>query len=332
MALTKEFVKLMKGTIGVKSEVGKGTTFSVLLPIHKIATPNPDFSKLDPIIPIADGLLDTVVPDAINLTATARNEKPLLLLIEDNALIIVYIRSLLEKEYHLFWEINGQLGIDKALEIIPDIIISDVMMPLKNGFEVTQTLKNDERTSHIPIILLTAKADVASKIIGLEWGADAYLAKPFRPKELQVRLANMITLRQKLQAYYTGDSAQIANKTNKGLSTPLLEKKIQNETVFLLKIDNILEQYLMDSNFGVAQLCQKLYTSQSQLYRKVKALTNKSTVAYIRNYRLHKAKTLLEKSEISVTDVAYEVGFSDPFYFSRLFSEEFGYSPKKNRN
>ena len=214
---------------------------------------------------------------------------------------------------------NGEIGIKKAVELVPDIVISDVMMPLKDGFAVTRFLKNDERTSHIPIVLLTAKADVESRLEGLGRGADAYLAKPFDKKELRLRLEKLIELRKKLQARY----AQF------NLPQQSEDIRIQIEDAFLEKLNSVIEANLGEADFNVGELCSEMLMSRSQLFRKLKALTDKSIVAYLRSARLHKAKELLQSSELNVTEVAFEVGFNDPKYFSRAFSKEFGYSPKK---
>ena len=254
-----------------------------------------------------------------------------MLLIEDNPDVMEYLTSCLEESYQLDFAFNGKAGIEKALEIVPDIIISDVMMPEKNGFEVTHFLKNDERTSHIPIILLTAKADINSKVIGLERGADAYLTKPFDKKELQVRLEKLIELRHKLQSHYGGDQAFVGDNGSISNSDVAIKTAVEFEDVFLKKLNDILEKHLNNSDFDIPQLCRELHMSQSQLYRKIKALTDKSIISYLRSFRLHKGKILLQTSSFSISKIAYEVGFTDPAYFSRKFSEEFGIPPSSIR-
>jgi YesN/AraC family two-component response regulator len=215
---------------------------------------------------------------------------------------------------------NGQAGIEKALETVPDIIVSDVMMPFKDGFEVVETLKNDARTSHIPIILLTAKADVQSRLTGLRRGADAYLSKPFHQEELLVTLENLLETRRKLQLKYQ-QSILVADlpAPDAAASDP--------EDAFLQNVRAIIEANYADESFGLPQLCQKIRLSRSQLFRKMKALTDIAPSDLIRKHRLNKAKALLESGAANVAEAAWEVGFKDPSYFSKLYQEEFGEAP-----
>jgi len=196
LALTKELINLMEGTIVVESELGKGTTFTVRLPVVRSAEMAESVPK--------EGFLPTSSKAAkLPITSLKKDEDtPRLLIIEDNADVVEYMASFLGNYYHLDLAYNGKIGIEKALENVPDIIISDVMMPEKDGFEVCEALKNDERTSHIPIVLLTAKADVESRIAGLKRGADDYLKKPFNQQELLAVLANRLEIRKKLQNRY----------------------------------------------------------------------------------------------------------------------------------
>ncbi len=331
LALTKELVELMNGTIKVDSVLGKGTSFTILLPITNKAPlinnkPLPDPSAMTRAFPLATSTT------ALSATEKEDPTKDRLLIIEDNVDVALYLKDCLETTYQLYFAQSGQEGIDKAIQLVPDIIISDVMMPKKDGFEVTQYLKNEERTSHIPIILLTAKADIASKIKGLEHGADAYLKKPFLPKELQVRLEKLVESRRKLQTHFAGAKAYNLQKMVAPKPATTVQKSIHRENAFLLKVNKILDKYLSDADLDIATICQELYMSQSQLYRKIKALTGKSIVAYLRAYRLHKAKKLLQDPKKSITDIAYYVGFSDSRYFSRQFSNEFGSPPRANRD
>jgi CheY-like chemotaxis protein len=256
----------------------------------------------------------TTVSDQTSSTVT---ERPQLLIIEDNPDVVTYLKSCLSGLYQLDVAYNGLIGIEKATENIPDLIISDVMMPEKNGFEVCDTLKNDERTSHIPIVLLTAKADASSKIAGLRRGADAYLSKPFNQEELLVRLAQLVELQQRMVAYFSGKE-------------PLSQVKavdIQPEDTFIQKVTGITEQHYQKDSFGLPQLCQKVGMSRSQLYRKLKALTGTSPSEFIRNYRLSRAKVLLETSDLNISEVALEVGYKNVSHFSKSYQELFGNLP-----
>jgi YesN/AraC family two-component response regulator len=216
---------------------------------------------------------------------------------------------------------NGREGIDQALEIVPDIIISDIMMPEKDGYEVCDTLREDIRTSHIPIILLTAKADRDAKLEGLKVGADAYLTKPFDKEELGIRLHKLLELRRNLQARYS-------NLESIG---PVEKESLNKEEKFLQELHHLLEDHLSEEGFGIAQLCRKMGMSRTQLHHKIKALTGKSTSIFIRSIRLKKAKELLRNSDLNVSEVAYEVGFRTPVYFTQVFTEEVGVSPSRYR-
>jgi DNA-binding response OmpR family regulator/two-component sensor histidine kinase len=320
LALTKELVKLMNGEISVTSKLKKGTEFKILLPIQNLAPKaNPNWI---PIKKTAGKKEDATPVLSSKEGANVSTEKPILLLIEDNEDVITYIQTCLEEDYEINKAINGHLGIEKAFELIPDVIISDVMMPEKDGYEVCATLKTDPRTSHVPIILLTAKTTEEDKITGLKQGADAYLTKPFNKEELLVRLEKLLTLRKQLQERY---STFLPNR-NTTSDTP------SPESEFLGKIHQLVEDNLSDDSFGITQLCRGMGMSRSQIYRKLIALTGKSTSIYLRSIRLHHAKELLQNSQLTVSEVAYDVGFSDPAYFSRLFTQEFGAPPREMRS
>jgi YesN/AraC family two-component response regulator len=260
----------------------------------------------------------------------SNSDLPSLLLIEDNPDVVNFLTAGLEPFYNLEYAYNGRSGIEKAIEIIPDLIISDVMMPEKDGFEVCQVLKEDARTSHIPIVLLTAKAGVENRIKGLRYGADAYLAKPFHHEELLVTLANLLDLRRKLQDRYRTTAWQAPQQpTQESLLLPATKPDI--EDAFLQKVVALIDQHLDNAEFSVPELASKMGLSQSQLYRKIKALTDLSTAAFIRKYRLQKGKQLLQTTELTIAEIAYMVGFTTPSYFSDAFTEEFGHRPNAMR-
>lgn len=341
LALTKELVKAMGGDISVESEVGKGTTFTVRLPVsNKVGASDGTTPGVPVAHPLAKHLAGNSLvpklptgglsPDGIPPAIQASNY---ILLIEDNPDIAEYLASCLQNEgdregnpYQLDVAYNGRAGIEKALETIPDLIISDVMMPEKDGFEVCETLKNDERSSHVPIILLTAKTDVESRIAGLRRGADAYLAKPFHREELLVTLANLLEVRRKLQQKFRETAFQSAP------ISPLLEQANPDpENAFVLKVKDIVLERLSDSKLNVEDLCRALAMSQPQLHRKLTALTGKNASQFIRSLRLARAKELLLTEQMNVREVAFAVGFDDPKYFSRVFTEEFGMAPSRLR-
>ncbi|MFM9950912.1 MAG: ATP-binding protein [Saprospiraceae bacterium] len=327
LALTKELVKAMGGDISVESEVGKGTTFTVRLPITRKAENPAQAGQVLNLPP-----LESLNPQIL------KSSTPQILLIEDNADVVEYLAACLsspfgggrEGAYQLDFAYNGRAGIEKALKNVPDLIVSDVMMPEKDGFEVVETLKNDERSSHIPIVLLTAKADVASRIAGLKRGADAYLAKPFHQEELLVTINNLLELRRKLHTKY----ASIANA---GLQTPDWpgvksefrnpQPEIDLENQFLQKIRSIVEHNLSDADFEMPHLERAVAMSRSQIFRKIKALTGKSPSQFIRSIRLQHGRQLLQTTGLTVSEIAYKVGFANVKYFSDAFLEEFGERP-----
>lgn len=327
LALAKELVEMMQGHISVKSEIGKGTEFTVVLPVNReaeqqqveIPLSRKDMMQAEQVQPTFPLIADAIS----NNQVLPVDDLPLLLIIEDNPDVATYIETCLEGLYQVEKAENGQVGIDRAIEMVPDIIITDVMMPQKDGFEVCNTLKHDARTSHIPIIMLTAKASVEDKLTGLERGADAYLIKPFNKKELFIRLQKLIELRQQLQKRYSG--AALFDPA------PTSEVPLEIEDAFLVKLKNIVAAHLDDPEFSIPQFCQEAGMSRTQLHRKLKALTDKSATAFIRSYRLRKGKELLLTTDLNVSEIAYDVGFQNPTYFSTRFFEEFGVTPSEIR-
>jgi signal transduction histidine kinase/DNA-binding response OmpR family regulator/ligand-binding sensor domain-containing protein len=318
LALVQELVKLLQGKITVNSTPGKGTAFRISLPFlgqsAQLQSYSANFTP-ETSFPIP------LVPEPLYALADD-DSRPLLLIVEDNPDVRFYITECVRETYRVALAGDGAEGIEKARELVPDIVISDVMMPEKDGYEVCDTLKNDERTSHIPIILLTAKADNASRIAGLRRGADAYLAKPFDLEELLVQL-NMLLERQK---------RMIAYFSKKAITEPDTETSEQKEIYtiehgFIRKVRMIIEENFTDENFALPQLCQALNMSRSQLYRKLKALMDVPPSDFIRTYRLEKGKSLLETSDLTVSEVAWKVGYKDASHFSRSFHEMFGFTP-----
>lgn len=321
LALTKELVELMGGSIDVESTLGKGSTFNLLLPIGLVAntatSPSSHTFAPEPLphLPSHQQAAVYATPESSD------GEKPVLLLIEDNADVVVYLTGLLGTDYEVHTAPNGLLGIERALDLIPDLIVSDVMMPEKDGYEVCETLKKDERTSHVPIILLTARAVEADRITGLRMGADAYLMKPFNKEELFVRLENLLELRRELQQRYAGDGFPKSEKPEKQAAEPTIEDR------FLQKLKTVVLENLDNSEFDTEKLSQAVHLSPSQLYRKLKALTDDTPHSFIQKIRLHQAYDMLTSTDKLIADIAYSVGFNDPNYFSRAFSKEFGESP-----
>jgi signal transduction histidine kinase/AraC-like DNA-binding protein len=316
--IVKELVHLLDGNLFISSQPDKGTEITVLLPVTNKA----EISKA--VCKETQSLTDNTRNHEISeVQPDALKEHPLILIIEDNNDIVNYLKTITAKSYQIIRAENGRLGIETALNMVPDIIISDVLMPEKNGFEVCETLKNDFRTSHIPIILLTAKADFESKMIGLNLGADYYLPKPFDRVELETVIKNLISNREKLKAKYTA-VAIMPDQSKINYSNP--------DEIFLYKLSEVMQNNYMEDSFGTKQLTRQMGMSRVQLFRKLKALTGMSASTFIRLYRLTMARFKIEKTGMSISEIAYVCGFSDPAYFSHAFKNEFGLSPSKIRS
>ncbi len=333
LALTKELVELHKGKIEVESKEGEGTTFTVTLPIGKGAFSMDEISESalqsNPVIEpstIAENTQaktdSTIPPDfqsAIRNPQSAIEKSAIILVVEDNPDVRSYIVDQFREQYQIIEAENGRLGLERALETTPDLVISDIMMPEMDGTEFCKLLKTNEKTSHIPVVMLTALAEQGDRLKGLELGADDYLVKPFDAKELTVRVANLIAGRQKLQEHYRRSLNSFA---------PIAEVKAESvDAVFLKKVREAVETNLEDENFSVVELSGQVGMSRSQLHRKLSALTGFSPNEVIRNMRLERAKQLLEKRVGNASEVAYMTGFNSPAYFAKCFKDYFGMTP-----
>lgn len=311
LALTKALVHLLGGQIKVRSKLGEGTVFNVELPIHRNAALAGGFSKAsaDPVqIPV-----QTILPTTSEVT-----NLPLVLIVEDNPDLVDYLRACLQPNYNVAVAMDGEAGIEQALAIGPDIIISDVMMPKKDGFEMCRTLKNDARTSHIPIILLTALAETEDRLRGLEDGADAYLSKPFLQKELEICMRKALELREKIKEYFS-------NPTN-APETPTIKK--QHE--FVVALNAFLEENYARP-LSVTELAAAFHFSEAQLRDKLGSLLHHKPQRYILLYRLKKAEERLLFKNESIEEIAAKTGFSDGSHFSNAFLEEYGMRPGEYR-
>ncbi|RRB06403.1 hybrid sensor histidine kinase/response regulator transcription factor [Larkinella rosea] len=311
LALVSELIRVLNGTIDATSAEGVGTTFTVTLPL---------ITKNAEVDPIPTRFQASVGQERRNDRSAV--SEPSLLIIDDNADIRAYVRSIFETDYKIIEAVDGHEGLEKATTILPDVVICDLMMPRLDGFGFCRTLKTQEATSHIPVVMLTARATVENRIEGFELGADDYLTKPFNQIEIAVRVRNLVQKQTRLQAYFGGMARAIL---------PGDEATKTKEEAFLLKAKAVIEQHLVESGFGVEQLSEELNLSQQQLVRKLKALTGQTAVEFIRNQRLDHAADLLHRGTHTVSEVAYQVGFESLSYFTKVFQNKFGVVPSAYR-
>ena len=309
LSLVKELTELMKGQIKVISSYGKGSTFIVQLPItvEEVSTS----SATSPLIKIEKTNIALT-----ELQGKAVNEGPLILVVEDNEELLSFIVDCLSPAWRILQASNGKLAWDIVLNELPDIIISDVMMPEMNGDELCQRVKEDVRTGHISVILLTAKAAHESRLAGLKKGADEYLTKPFHLDELELRLQNLVNQQERLR-----------NHLQKELLPESPLKKLPHiNDIFIQNLYKELDELLISPNFSVDVLAQTMAMSQRTLNRKLKAILNISPLEFIRKYRLQKAAVLISAG-YNISDAAYKVGFDTASYFTQCFKEEYGKTP-----
>jgi signal transduction histidine kinase/DNA-binding response OmpR family regulator len=323
MALAKELVEAHHGKIAVESIVGKGTTFTVLLPLGKEHLTQEDLGSAEPAI--RNRYLDELILEDDNISGvkqtTPKNtsDLPVLLVVEDNTDMRNYICKTLAEHYEMSEAINGKEGLKKAQETLPDLIISDIMMPEMDGFKLCQEIKSHELTSHIPVILLTAKADHQSRMEGLETRADDYLSKPFDADELKLIIRNRIEERRALRERF---SREVTLQPRQICITSMDEQ-------FLSKVLAIIEKNMDNELFSIDELSREVGYSNMHFYRKIKALAGQPPSQFVRTIRLKRAAELLAKNSDNVSQIAYSVGFSSLSYFNKCFKEQFGVTPGK---
>lgn len=336
LALVKSFVELHHGEARVESELGKGSDFIVVIPREQEGDSQVIHNDVDIVDNSVNASASTgknVVDESVlqyiddgdrsrgkvQQLVSENTNRPTVLVIDDNTDIRQYERTLLQDEYVVLEAADGKEGLAVALKEVPDLVICDVMMPVMDGLELTEQLKTNTATSHIPVIMLTAKNLEEHRAEGYEHGADSYITKPFHSKVLLARIENLLRQRQLLKNLYQG-----AQEAEKEISEAHLEDR---DKQFLKQLQAIIQKNLSDSEFGVEDMGQQIGLSRVQLYRKVKAMTGSSVVDLLRKARLAKARRLLETRSMSVSEVAYEVGFSAPSYFTKCFKEEYGMLP-----
>jgi signal transduction histidine kinase/DNA-binding response OmpR family regulator len=324
LALTKELVDLHRGTIEVNSQKGVGTTFHVNLPITLAALPasislgNTDVMTEKPAEVLRDFKPNGPI-HATNGTEATEKAQPLVLVVEDNEDLREFISDILRPTYRVITASNGLQGERMAFEHIPDVVISDVMMPKKDGYELCHALKKNTKTSHVPIIMLTAKAGKVNIIEGLTQGADVYLTKPFEADELLLRIRNLIETRKRIWEHFKALDMLLID----GLEVSSVEDQ------FLQKVMVVIKKNLDNERFSVDDIAREVGFSRSQLHRKLKALTDKSAQQLIAENRLNEAYRRLENKVGSVSEVAYAVGYTNMSYFAKAFKDKFGRLPSK---
>jgi DNA-binding response OmpR family regulator len=316
LSITREFVRIHGGRIELRSAVGEGSCFTVLLPVKEVFRHS---SMTDP-TPV-DRVSEEAMPEPALVTESngkaGAERKRTLLLIEDNDDFRFYLKDNLKLHYTILEARNGLDGWKQTLSQQPDLIVSDIMMPEMNGIDLCRKIKTDERVSHIPVVLLTARSSEEQKLEGFESGADEYVTKPFNFEILESRIKNLIIQREK------------SHKTfRKTLDVKASELKITPlDTRFIENAIKCVEQNVSSPDFSVEHLGRELGISRAYLYKKILALTGKSPLEFIRTIRLQHAAQLLEKSQLTVSEIAYKVGFNNPKYFTKYFKEEFHILP-----
>jgi signal transduction histidine kinase/ligand-binding sensor domain-containing protein/DNA-binding response OmpR family regulator len=325
LSLVKELVELQEGAIWAESTPGIQTCFRVRLPVLMAGleqmvvaendvsnSPQPFLQVQEEHNAVADKAAEAPMPPT-------EEDAPLVLLVEDNADLRDYMRETLQAAYKIIEAPNGLEGYRQALETIPDLVVSDIMMPKMDGLELCQKLKLNEKTSHIPVVLLTAKANSQSRIEGLQTGADDYIIKPFEIAELEVRIKNLIAGRRKLREHF---SREITLQPAAIVITSVDER-------FLQRVMQVMEANMADANFGVEDLGREIGMSRMQLYRKLQALTDLSPSDFMKKMRLQRAAQLLLQGSGNVSEISYQVGFSSHAYFSKCFHDQYGKTPSE---
>ena len=317
LAITKKFVRLHGGTISVQSAPGEGSCFTVILPVATALTAKPVAEPVVQEIQVPEPAVNNLVGEA---QAGGKNgKKPVVLLIEDNEDFRFYLKDIFQAYYTIKEAADGKQGWQQVLACNPDLVVSDIMMPEMDGLTMCRKIRSHEATNHIPVVMLTAKADKHSKLKGLETGADIYIAKPFDANELMLIVGNLLKRRKQLQEL-------IAKKQRWVAQADHLEIE-DCDRQFIDKLNKIMELNYSREGFGVEEFTLEAGMSRAQLYRKIKAITGVSTGEFIRNFRMAKACALLASKNTSVGELAYKVGFSSQSNFIKSFKDQFGHTP-----
>ncbi|MEO6479600.1 MAG: substrate-binding domain-containing protein [Ferruginibacter sp.] len=324
LSLSKELISLHHGTIKVKSEKGKGANFEISLPTGKSHLERDEILTAEPVLinTYEDLKIYTTDMEPIVLeteTPIATTKENSILIIEDNEDLRAFLKIRLGETYEIHEAADGEAGTMLAYDVVPDLIISDIVLPGENGLQITEKLKGDIRTSHIPIILLTAKGSIEDQIKGIKLKADAFIVKPFNLEYLEETINNLLKNRAILREHYT---SELPTETRSNSSNKIDRK-------FISEFTSIVESNISNEDFSVNEICKEIGISRVQLYRKVKALIGYNVNDYIVAVRLQKAKFLLTNGDLSIAEIAYQVGFSTQAYFSNVFKSKFGYTPSE---
>ncbi|RMA57169.1 hybrid sensor histidine kinase/response regulator transcription factor [Ulvibacter antarcticus] len=317
LALSKELAELHHGNITITNDAEGYLVFTTEIPVSKTSF---DASEVfsEEVLKAAEEV-DVPSEEKIENTQIPTDDAPIMLIVDDALDIRNYVSSIFETTYNVHTAVNGKEGFEKALTLIPDVIISDVMMPEDDGFTLTRNLKRHELTSHIPVILLTAKSDVTDKLEGMEIGADSYMTKPFSSQLVKATAENLIENRRKLQQRFSQEVILIP----KEIAVTSADEQ------FLNRLQKVIDARITDPEFTVEEFSKEMSVSRMQLHRKLKALSGQSTSEFLRTQRLRLAIGLIKEGKISISEVGYTVGFNDPSYFTKCFKQEFGYPPSE---
>lgn len=324
LSIAKSIVKLHKGTIMVKNNIPHGVVFSVVLPLGKDhlledellneSSNNEPMAAYEPPSYHSD-------PEALNDISDLKIDKdiPTILLVEDNETLRSFIKDLLQNDYNILEAENGKIALEKTLSYMPDLIISDIVMPVMQGTELCKKIKENIITNHIPVVLLTSKTSLSSKLIGLESGADEYISKPFDINELKLRVKNILASKQKMKnKFLTDDYAR-----PEGMNLSTLDEKLQK------KAFQIIEDNISNDQFDIPSFSSELGVSRTMLFTKIKAWTNLTPNEFIQDYRLKRAAQFLELNKFNISQICYKVGFKNPKYFSKCFQKKYGNTPSQ---
>ncbi len=333
LALSKIFAELHMGSIHVESKYNVGTKFILDIPNDAFekktsddtsVIDNEEQKELNEITRIWEYQKHPSDVDTIKSKISQDKSRDLILIVDDNKDILLFLSTLLENEYDLIFAENGTEGINKAIKYVPDLVLSDVMMPIENGINLCKTLKKEQTTSHIPIVLLTAAGSIDRMNQGYEEGADDYITKPFNSKILKTRIKNLIQNRLKLKDYFNNNETSTFTTENRSL--------LDKEKAFLQRFNQIIDRLISEGNTNIEVICKEIGMSKTSLYRKMKVLTGKNINELVRKVRLEKAVQLIKHNNLTISEASFEVGFNSVKYFRKLFKEEYGTLPSKLNN